>query len=233
MTRGPPAAARGPTAGTARCALCGLAYDAASHDACPHCADRFGRRQREALDAHRRGRKTSEWLVWVVAAAALGGMGLAAHWGATLVAPTLSAGRGLTTWAAVGGALLGLLAGWRLRERSSIAESVLAVVALALVASVWLRAALVWANGFNLTGDPHELACEVTERDGQRSSVTCVVAGLPIAGEVSDARAEAVGGRRVTLTARHGRLGYWVVASGTLRSVAEEDAGEDPEPTGE
>ena len=168
LTSRPPAATTAKAA-TERCALCGLAYDASSHDACPRCTERFGRRERQALDTHRRGRMATEWLVWCGAAAALTAMGATAHWGATVVAPTLGASRALWIWAAAGGAVMGTLAGWRLRGRSTTAESAFAVVALGVVTAVWLRASLVWANGFNLTGPAHELSCEVLERHDDRS----------------------------------------------------------------
>lgn len=222
LTSGPPAAATATEATTQRCALCGLAYDAANHNACPHCTERFGRRRRQALDAHHRGRKATEWLVWIGAAMALTAMGATAHWGAAYVAPTLGAARPLWTWSVLGGLVMGALAGWRLRERSSTAESIFAVVALTIVAAVWLRAALVWANGFNLTGEPHRLPCEVLAREGDHSVVSCAVAGAPVVGEVSDHRATVDEERRVVVDVRRGRLGYWVVASGSLRSLAEE-----------
>lgn len=224
----PPVKNTAATADQEQCALCGQNYDASAHQACPNCAERFGHAKREALEAHDRGRKLGELAVWSAAAAGLTAIGGLALWGANVVAPTFSTGSSLWTVSFAGGLGMGLVAGWRLRERTAIYESVVAVVGVAAAATVWLHAAIIWANGFNLTAPVVEHRCDVLAHDGEAATLRCAAGGDTIEGVVAYHGPTTAPGTIVTQPFRPGRFGYWVALGDAARPLPPQGDEETP-----
>jgi hypothetical protein len=194
------------------CALCDTEYDTAEHDACPNCAERFATTGKRALDDHKRVRDHLELLPLIAGTSAIAFAGWLADIGATRFVPTFWPGHGLWFFSLGGGVLMGLLAGWRLRGRSTITQSAAAVCGITLATTVWLHAACVWANGFSATGEPQQLACQALETDGQAVTLQCREGDAVLVGVRRDFVDKPKDHAPIEPWFRRGRLGYWVAA---------------------
>jgi hypothetical protein len=212
-----------PSRSVERCALCGQSYDATAHDACPHCAQRLEKKRRELEDIPPR-RSPGELVMWSLGMVVVTALGWLAQWGAQTLLPTFGLGTGLWLAAGGGGLVMGLLAGWRLRDRTTT-ESVVALIGIGLATTVWIRAAVIWANGFNLEGAAKDARCAVVQRDGERARLRCARDGETFEGSVvRETAAEAV-----SASFRRGRMGYWVVERGSVRPAELEGASDGDE----